>query len=842
MQHTISESLSQKTRDLIASGFDGKSITCALSSSVDALLVEAFLHSLEGVDARPELSLIAVGGYGRRELAPYSDIDIMLLGKRKDSMTKEAAQSVLYRLWDSGLHISPSFRTLSECIEDAMRDLKTRTALIESRLVSGSQSLFDEYKRDTYPKILYKDKKRFVTDMMRDIELRHRSFGESPYLLEPNVKEGRGGLRDIHGLWWLAKVALKVGDADALTRTLGAPDFRRLAGAQDFLLKVRTCLHAISGRGNDLLSFDVHDDLATMLRIRDGVRLHAAEILMTLYYRKATDVESALRKVRHLCGERQYALPSYFSVKKVNPRFWLWKNQLAVRDRAILGEPEGIMEAFSLFAATGKRFSEQVRDTVRETLQRIPRKRWLAKHVSQSFLTILRGDGVYETLREMHDSGVLSKVIPEFGRLSHLVVHEPYHRYTVDEHSLIAVRNLELLKLKRDPRLAHLSEIFATARQEVLYLAALLHDVGKGVAAGHEETGFRIMKDILGRLDLPQDDKKRIEFLVRNHILLSRVTLTRDPDAHETIAQISEIVEQVDNLDALYLMTYADMSAVNPHFWTAWKAHLLHNVYTLAKDHLTGMARQYYETADEELRRFIADMPGRYLVSHRSEAIMADYRLASGYACGDLGLSVDERSDGTAEVTILTSDRPGLFSKIVGVLSMRGFHILRARLYTGKSGLVLDKLVVSNWKELWWDGMEAQIRDEMKRAIVSVSPRVPSYAGHSQRSREFTGRYRRLERSLVCDNETSDDYTLLELVLPDRLGLLHDVATQIHRHDIDIISAIINTEELVARDVFYLQQRGAKLDSETLMSVLIALSLSEGLMPDVVGAPPLHTT
>ncbi len=831
-ERMIGDTLTQKAVELISSGVGGKLTAYALSAHIDTVVTDAFTQSLAPFQRPPALALLAVGGYGRSEQAPFSDVDIMLLANKKDRMTTEVAQAILYRLWDTGLHLSHSFRTLPECIEDAMSDLKTRTTLIESRLVAGTRNLFDEFKRDIYPKVLYKGKKKFLSDMMRDIEMRHRSFGESPYLLEPNVKEGRGGLRDVHSLWWLARVELRVGDAADLLKAVPNLDLQRLLRAHDYLLKIRACLHAASGRGNDVLSFDVQDEVASMIRLRDSARYHKPEILMTFFYRKAKDIADALSKVVQFCGRRQYAVPSYFGVKKLSQHFWVWKNEIVVRDRAVMIDPEKIMEAFSFYSTTGRRFSDQIRETVRESAQRIPRKMWLSRTITDSFLSVLGGERVYETLREMHETGILAKVIPEFGRLSHLVVHEPYHRYTVDEHSLIAVKNLEQLKLKRDPKLRHLSEIFDTVRQDILYLAALLHDVGKGAATGHEEAGFRVIRDVLERFSLGMEERKRIEFLVRNHILLSRLTLTRDPDAPETVAQIAEVVENQENLDALYLMTYGDMSAVNPRFWTAWKAHLLHHVYALTKDHLQGVMRQYQETPDECLKQFVEDMPRRYLVSHPVDVIIRDCRLVAARQGDALAVSIDERADGTAELTLVSSDRPGLLSKVVGVLSARGFHILRARIYTGRGGLVLDKIVLSNWRDLWWDGMEGQIRAEMEKAISSTESDTPRLLCTLDRPVEFSPRYRRLERSLEFDNETSLEYTLLEIVLPDRIGLLHDITARLHLSNVDLISAVINTEEAVARDVFYLQEQGAKLSFETIMRLLASLCASEGLIAD----------
>ncbi|MCC6347410.1 MAG: HD domain-containing protein, partial [Nitrospirales bacterium] len=586
MRKNISELLCEKTEELLKSGCDGITITRQLTRSIDTILEEDFtavFSPLAGGELlhRKGLALVAVGGYGRGEIAPYSDIDILLLGRERSREIAESAQSVLYRFWDRGLNISHCFRTLQESIDDSMDDVQTRTALIESRCLAGDREVFNEYKRDIYPGILYKRKREFVGALLREIDRRHKTYGDSVYLLEPNIKEGRGGLRDIHSLSWLARVVLHVGGEGDLGKVLAPPEYRRFTRAFDFLLRIRLCLHAASRRKNDTLSFEFQKQVAERAGFTNTKRFLAEEIMMRLFYRNARFIMDALEKVMKMSGRRcmEARVPSPLALRKISPDFALANNEIIALDKGLFRNPDRIFEAFFLFARTGKRFSEQVRERIRSRFLFINKKTRSSRQSVAYFFAILRSGRAYETLREMQDAGILDRFLPEFGRVRHLVISEPYHRYTVDEHTLIALRNLESLRQTREERLRYLSDIMKGVKQEVLFLSVLLHDIGKGVSRKHEEAGYILLKGVMERFGVESDDRSRIEFLVKNHIYLSKLVMTRDADDPETIAQLAERVENEENLNALYLMTYADMSAVNPHFWTEWKAYLFHNIY-----------------------------------------------------------------------------------------------------------------------------------------------------------------------------------------------------------------------------------------------------------------------
>ncbi|BCB96260.1 bifunctional uridylyltransferase/uridylyl-removing enzyme [Dissulfurispira thermophila] len=837
---TISEILCLRVEGAIRSGMSGLSISRKLTDIVDNLLISAYESAInqraqtenkaegnkktENENPGIDLALVAVGGYGRREIAPFSDIDIMLLAKKGDDVTVQAAQSLLYRLWDMGINISHSFRTMNECIEDAMKDIRTRTSLVESRFLAGSETLFNEFKQDIYQKLLFKDKKEFIGGILREIERRHREYGDSVYLLEPNVKEGRGGIRDVHCISWLLKTSLsttyvRVNEINGLKNLLPSDNYNHFIKAYDFILKTRISLHHISKRRNDILSFEFQDETAKIMGLKDTKWFMASEIFMRLYYKKAKNIMDTLQRIENICS-RQYI--NFFipvDVKKITDDFYLSKNEITLKDINLLKNTDKIFEAFYIYSTTLKKFSTQVRDTIKNRFLFINQKTRSSKKAIMHFMNILKGNRVYETLREMHDTGILDRFIPEFGRLRHLVIHEPYHRYTVDEHTLIAIRNLERLKNTRHQKLQYLSDIMRKVKQEILFLSILLHDIGKGIPEKHhEDYGYRMLKGIMERFNIANDDRQKIEFLVKNHIVMSKLTLMRDIDAPETIAQLAEIVENIDNLNALYLMTYADMTAVNPHFWTEWKAYLFHEMYVRTSAYLIGLKKQYLDIHDPKIKEFVKNMPDRYLISNTIDAINTDYYLSISKKEKPI-ISISERQDGTAELIIIANNMPGLFAKIVGSLGRRGLNIFRARLYTGINGLVIDKILISNWKDMWWHGMGEQVKEDIKEAI---------FQGHDKTFslHPFTNLpIYRFAPFIEIDNETSIEYTILELFSHDRLGLLYDISMQLYKYGIDIISAIINTEDGVARDVFYLQCKGNKLDAELVIKVLNSIQI-----------------
>ena len=842
--------------DLLDKGYGGRQLTSLLTERTDSLLRDIFAKA----GPAPGLCLMAIGGYGRGELAPFSDVDIMLFAR--DRSVSEEAKGLLYCLWNTNLTISHSFRTPGDCIREAKKDVRTRTSLLEHRLISGDEALYRYFMENVYPEIAFREPKNFITEKLREVEQRRRKISDSVFVLEPHVKEGRGMLRDIHTLVWLASVKLRARSFDGLAGILLPGDFRKLERAYDFLLKVRFCLHLLSGRRNDVLSFEFHERAAGMLNFKASKRFLASERFMRYLYLKASVVDEITSRSLDLFsvpyknpeeGRESRAAHFFYANKRITDDFSLSRNRIVAREADFVRAPEKMIEAFAVMSKTGKRFSPKLREEIKKNLFRIGRTTRTSRRAVESFMSIVRGERIYETLREMHSCGVLGRFIPEFDALSFLVVYEPYHRFTVDEHSLHAVGKIEELRNTRYRNLEHLSGVCKRVRhREAIVLALLLHDIGKrGIARSyrygsglghHDEVGYRELKNITERFNLSSELRSEIEFLVKSHLLMSSAAFTMDSEAPEVIARFADEVGDRETLDALYLVTYADMAAVSDEFWSEWKASLLRDFFERVARYLEGFAKDFARAREALLdrtflspgekagtKKFLSLMPERYVISTTPERLSEDFGIYREVSERGFGLRTREEEDGTFEVCVGAWDRPGLFSRIVGVLSSMKMNIYRARAYTAGNGIIVDKIQVSNWKALEWEGM-VQVLEEKLGIAVCPGLAEDEYETLIRNIRDSQGYIRpapaalgRFEPFVEIDNETSAECSVLEFFAGDRLGLLYDVTGIMHRMGIDIISARINTESGLAHDIFSIQKDGGKVSGTAVAEVLMAL-------------------
>ncbi len=829
--------------ELLDKGYGGRQITSLYTDRIDAAVRNVFDAATSSRPGPSRLCVVAVGGYGRGEMAPFSDVDIMLFAR--DRSASEEAKELLYRLWNTNLTISHSFRTPDDCIGEARKDIRTRTSLLEHRYIAGDTALYDYFRERVYPEVAFRNQKSYVAEKLREAEERYRKFGDSVFMLEPNVKEGKGGLRDAHAVFWLASVAFRIRHFDELARILTPYDVHRLKKAYDLLLKVRFALHILSGRKNETLSFEFHEPVADMLRFRASRKFFASERFMRYFYLKMSLIHDIASYALDICSLPYVHLPLSVTRKAVTPDFSVAKDRI-VSTRDISSDTDAMMEAFFVMSKTGKKFSPRLRADIRKNLFRITRKARNSPKAVGRFMDIIGGNRIYETLNEMHRCGVLARFIPEFGALTFLVVYEPYHRYTVDEHSLRAVRRLEELGSTRYENLGHLSSLFRRMRnKEILVLSLLLHDIGKrGVTREsrfpesdkkrfHEGEGYMEIKNVMERFNIDIEARNRIEFLVKNHTLISTVAFKRESEDPEVIAQLADEVADRQNLDSLYLLTYADMAAVSPGFWTDWKGYLLRELYETASRYLEGLQDKRHERISgmfassgkekEEMERFLSIMPERYVLSSPPEKMFADYRLSREVAERNFGLNVDETAGGTAEITVGAWDRPGLFSKIVGVLSSMGMNIYRARVYTGANGLVIDRVQIANWEELSWEGIVERLEDNLRGVLVEGRAEKTGLDRGPRADSGIPGFYGRYVPFIELDNETSGENSIVEFFARDRLGLLYDATSLMHALGIDIISARINTESGLAHDIFSLQKGGGKMQGEDVTGLLMTL-------------------
>lgn len=798
-----------------------------LTNLVDTLLDSDFKE----VASDSNLVLLAVGGYGRRELAPFSDIDIMLLARQSDELSRQKAEELLYRFWDRGINLSHSFRTIDEALEDSLKDMQTRTALIDCRRIAGSEQLWREFLTEAYQKILHRGKKDLIKTLISDLSQRHKTYSLSVYQLEPNVKEGRGGLRDIHTLLWLCRISKGIRDFEGLSTLMTPVEFRLLKRAFEFVLRTRVALHILSKSKNEVLSFDYQEGLSEMMGFRNTTRFLSSEIFMRVYYRHTRTIMESLHKIVRSCSQSLFKSFPVLLVKRLSDNFSLCKNEIILNKGRELKDQAMLLEAFYLYAVTGKDFSHGLQGLIRKRQVLINRKKLASKQALELFKKILKGKRVYETLSEMHRLNILDRLIPDFGRLRYLVVHEPYHRYTVDEHTLRAIKHLEDLYNNRQPLYPLLKELSKELEPFALYLALLLHDIGKGIygsGLSHESEGYKTIKDTLEHLDLGHDTRRLVEFLVKNHLLLSKTALTRDTETLETITSIAEVVGDEKWLKALMLVTYADMSAVNPEYFNEWKAQMLFDLYNRVSDHIKGIKRSLSVT--EQTNSFLSIMPEHYALTTSPEEIEKDRAIFETALKGEPAVEIRSKGQDTVELIVSAKDARCLFLRIVSQIGNLGINILKARLYPTKNGMILDKIVLTNFDHLLLETLKVDIAKELSPTNSSLRPLLEGMSEDNYVERFINRKASSLPRHLVnfkpfveLDNESTDRTSIIEIFAGDRIGLLYDIAQILSLFEVDIVSAVINTEGKIAQDVFYVQYCGKKLKDLRGLSVIKAL-------------------
>ena len=819
----MSKEILKEMKELFEQGYGGRFLVERYTRKIDSLLGDVF-NSVNRGDSN--IALIATGGYGREEMAPFSDIDIMFFAN--DRTHTETAEMLLYKLWDTGLAISHSFRTADECIEEAYKDIKTRTSLLESRFVAGDRQLYNTFRKSVYPEIAYRKQKSFIREKLKEMETRHLNSGDSVFMLEPNIKEGEGGLRDVHTVYWLSKVALKIDKISEISKMITPYNYKRFMGAYDFLLRSRFCLHLETERKNEVLTFDYQPNVAKGLGFKDSRKFKASERFMRYYYLKSKIIKDISGKLTVICSRPYITVNKDMKTKKITDEFYLSAgNLVSIKDNIFAGNPDKILEGFYLYSKTGRRFSETMNENIKSSLMKINRKTRRSPLSVHYFLEIFMGARVYDTLREMHETGVLGRFVPEFGALRLLVVHEPYHMYTVDEHTLLAIKSLEALRTTRYKNLEQFKTIInGMEHVETLFMALLFHDIGKAVGRYHEEEGYKRLKSIMERFNLDSRKRIRIEFLVKNHILMSKIALRREISDIEVIAQFADAVGDMENLNAIYLITYADMSAVNPGFLTSWKLYLLNDLYERTKDYLSGIkeGRTDYvgsilnlspEIRMQDIADFLDEMPERYMLSATKAKVLEDYRLVQRMKESGFAMRIDKISESVIEIVISAEDRPGLFSRIVGFLSSKGMNIVNGRIFTGKNGIVIDKISISNWKDIFWIGLEQDLEEGLRSIIIDGAPF--NVVRRSKKSGSF------FDVFIELDNESSDEYSIIEIFSQDRLGMLYDISDVMYKKGIDIVSARINTEAGLAQDVFYIQSDKGKINNIRAQELLTEL-------------------
>lgn len=819
-------------------GFQGsevvKGYTLLIDQFIKALFDYMITLSRQGGKG-DESTIIALGGYGRGELNVRSDIDIMLLyPKRLTPYMKVLAERILYILWDTGLDVGFSIRSLKECIHLAREDLKTRTSLLDARFLVGDIGLFNRFKEDFKREVFSKKAlEGFINEKLDEGRTRHARYGGSIYILEPNVKEGAGGLRDLHTALWVAKASLWVEGMDGLPDkgVLSGEEFTELLTSLDFLWRVRNELHFEGKRKMDQLTFDHQERMARLFGFENTKETLAVEGFMRAYYLHAGNISHYSNLIISRCiklGQRSKVKGQRLGVKGIDEDFELLDGLLRVRRPDLFDiEPFKMMKAFEMAQRLNTQLDSTTRELILKGLSRVDDGFRSSSYVNNAFLNILRGRRVYETLQEMHRLRFLGRFIPEFEDITCRVQHDLYHIYTVDTHSLIAVRELEGLRGAYKKDFFILSTLLEEVeRPETLVLGILLHDIGKALGKGHAEKGGEIAERICRRMGLSEEEVELVVFLVCNHLLLADTAQYRDLHDERLVIEFAKTIGDIDRLNLLYLITFTDIRAVGPEVWNDWKGALFQELYFKA---LTILERGTFEVEDigkriprikEGVIRLMRDemppkrveeyfqmLPPRYYLSNTPDVIANHIRIVHQLNGNPYIMRVRQDMERQyTEVVICTLDMHGLFARITGVMAANNINILGAQINTLRNGVALDILQVNSplggviADDRRWAQVERDLSDVlMGRLPVErlVARRRPSILDRKTKPRVPT----RVE----VDNEVSDTFTVIDIHTQDRVGLLYTITSTISRLGLYIYVAKITTKGDEAADIFYVK-------------------------------------
>jgi [protein-PII] uridylyltransferase len=811
-------------------------------------------YPLANPTSAEKLTLAAVGGYGRGELAPFSDIDLLfLLPYKLTPHGEQVVEFMLYRLWDLGLKVGHAARTVQECIRQSESDVTIRTNLLEARYLWGEQPLYDQF-RARFKKEIVKGKgEAFLKDKLAERKTRHQRAGDSRYTLEPNIKEGKGGLRDLQTLLWIARFMYRVGnfaeliDQDLLT----AQELSTYDKAVNFLWTLRCHLHYLTGRPEERLTFDLQPEMARRLGYTDHAGLLGVERLMKHYFLVAKSVG----------GLTRYFLAAIESKRMHRPFFRM--PILALRRAE--AEVEGFRnDGGRLNAPSVEWFTQHPLDMLRifavaqkHELEIHPvAMTWLSqaqRHVdglrndpeaNRLFLDILTNEKDPElTLRRMSEAGVLGRFIPDFGRVVAQMQFDMYHHYTVDEHSLKAIGILwraERGELKAEAPITS-SIVHQVVSRRVLYLAVLLHDIAKGRRGDHSELGAEVAERLGPRLGLTAEETETVAWLVRYHLNMSNTAFRRDIEDPKTIADFVAIVQSMERLRLLLVLTVADIRAVGPKTWNGWKAQLLRELYNRAEEMLSGglitagrearvaqvlkeLRAELPEWSDADFEAHVARGPTGYWLGFPLPNLVRQARLIRSAELEHRSLSVDytvDRWRAMTEVTIYVADWRGLVSQLAGALALSGASIVDARIFTLKNGMALDSFTVQDSNGGPFDTparfarVAATVERVLKNPRKTLSELVNLPPGNpAVRSFPVVPR-------VLIDNKASATNTLVEVTGRDRRGLMHFLTRALTAQNLQISTAKISTFGHRVVDTFYVKdQFGLKIESETRLKAI----------------------
>lgn len=837
-------------------------------SEVTDVLVRATLavatthcHPAPNPTEAERIALLAVGGYGRAEMAPHSDVDLLFLSPWKITPWAESVvEAMLYMLWDLKLKVGHASRTVRDCLRLGREDITIRTALLEHRFLAGHRPLADDLSARLWSELFRGTGPGFIEAKLAERAARHQRQGGQRYLLEPNVKEGKGGLRDLQTLYWIGKYLHGVASPAGLVGAglFTREEFETFQRAEDFLWAVRCHLHYVTGRATETLAFDLQVEVAARMGYRDAGGRRAVEHFMQDYFRQATRVGELTRvfltelEARHVKGEARI-IGLLRRRKPVRSGYRVIQGRIDVADaEAFVKDRLNLLRLFEEALRSGYLLHPNAMRLIAANLGMIDDEMRANPEAVRIFLDLMLAHGNPErSLRRMNELGVLSAFIPEFEPIVAMMQFNVYHHYTVDEHIIQCISTLA--QIEREELVEELpvasAILKAGVNRRALYLALFLHDIGKGRPEDHSILGAQIARRVCARLGIEAEEAETVEWLVRYHLLMSDMAQKRDLSDPRTVRDFAKAVKTKRRLDLLCVLTVCDIRGVGPGTWNNWKAMLLRKLYRDTADALEGgLESVNRENREDEAKRLLAErlrdwsaadlqveMARHYPpywqgLSTEAQAVFARLLRGLGPAEIRIDLHPDPDRDATRAAFAL-EDHPGIFSRLAGALAMAGANVVDARTYTSKDGYATAVFWVQDGEGKPYDEARLpRLRTLIDRTLKGeVLPRegLRDRDRMKKREREF-----RFPTHISFDNEGSDIYTLIEVDTRDRPGLLYDLTRTLAAAHIYIASAVIATYGAQVVDTFYVKDMfGLKLYPGTRQDALekrLRAAIAEG--------------
>jgi [protein-PII] uridylyltransferase len=852
LREALAQGRDEIARRLVEKPTAGYEVAEAQAFLVDQLLRIIHDHVITNVypasnrSTGERLTIAAVGGYGRGEMAPHSDVDIAFLTPtRATAWCEQVIEAMLYLLWDLGLKIGQSSRSLDEMVRMCKSDLTIRTAMLEARYVWGDQDLFEEARQRFWKDVVGGTERQFVVEKLAEREARHKRMGDTRYVVEPNVKEGKGSLRDLHTLYWIGKYIHKVRSTADLVDVglLSAKEYRAFRRAENFFWAVRCHLHTITRRAEDRLTFDLQREVATRMNYADRPGKSSVERFMQYFFLQAKvvgsltgvflaqlDEQFAQRPVRGLLANFRARARTVKGYKVFGGR---------VRAPTTTWFTEDPVRLIEIFVVADREGLEIHPETLRQIAHDLPRIRDEVRsdpRANALFLELLTSRHDPEkALRAFNEAGVFGRFVTEFGRVNAQMQFDMYHHYTVDEHTIRAIgliARIERGELKEDHPLAH--EVIGKIRsRRALYVAVLLHDIAKGRHGDHSVLGAEIALKLCPRLGLDEDETELVAWLVRQHLIMSATAFKRDLSDGKTIADFVGQVQSVDRLRQLMLLTVVDIRAVGPGTWNSWKRQLIGDLYCAAEERLRlGHAEYGREKRIAAKRHAVAERLGAdntliddigkqfadaYWIAEPDDVIAKN--LAQYEVSRNEPLTIHSEfypARGATLVTVIAADHPGLFYRIAGGIHLAGGNIIDARIHTTRTGRAVDNFLVQDpiGRPFREEGQLDRLRTSIEGALanrVRLLPQLQARPDARPRADAFDVRPR-----VLVDNKASNRFTVVEVNARDRPALLNRLAYALFDARLMVHSAHVATYGEQAVDTFYVTDLlGEKLESSS---------------------------